>query len=246
MSTSFASYESLVHLMNCNYDPNLPVYYSDGHLNIVVNILQLMLNDFECVVTSVPMQEPLVEFGRTVYVSLPLVAQLVNMNVDLPKERVTITRNFNIFQGMRASTRPVKNSIQKCFENYGRGDDDDTDADTSNSNVSKSQFSTIEMTRIVQILRLVMMCAHFNQHHKRKHTTPYQRHDDFDELELAYVTREKQKKTKSNISIPSSTLYARQQCAAAVGANFGSGLLAAIKKEKLTDDESRKKRARRY
>lgn len=225
MSTSFDSYESLVYLMNCHYDKNLPSHYTDRHLDIVVSILQLMMsyNEFQCVVTRVPLQEPIVEYGSTIYISVPLVATLINFNVDLPKERITFTRNFNIFQGVK-KPKKVKNSLQQCYQNYKNNDTRANDNDDNRAS-SAARTSAVEMTRIVQLLRLVMMCAHFYQHHKRRHTPPYLKHDDFDEIELAHITKQKYLKAKKPNTKPFASVSQREQYVAAVGSDFGSTIL---------------------
>lgn len=240
MSTSFSSFESLVYIMNTQYDPSLPAYYVPQHIEIVKNVIHIMMRhqEMEVVVTNITLQEPIIANRNIIYISVPLVAMLVNLNISLPKEHVKITTNFNIFQNIRPRIR-AQNSNRDCVINYQRGIyGNNTNADSSEYNTTPRgpQFTSIEITRIVQLLRIVQMCAHFYQHYTLKHSPPYLRHDDFEPLELAHLTKEKlRKKIKSRYGHSSSSTYnhesmndvlQRTKLDSAVGSSFATSLIS--------------------
>lgn len=224
MSTSFSSFESLVHIMNTYYDVTLPPYYVPRHLDIVVNVIHQMVRykEIEVVVTSVILQEPIVANGDRIFISVPLVAMLVNLNVALPKEQVKFAKNFNIFQNMSNESKVKTSSSSQCVVNYQRGRSAAVDQADNEAMPLGVQFTSIEMTRIVQLLRLVTMCAHFYQHYKLKHAPPYTQHKDFDPVELAYLTKEKLLRKPQDVG--RETMYRRQQLASSVGPLFASSL----------------------
>lgn len=248
MSTSFSSFESLIYIMNSQYDENLPPYYVIKHIDIVVNVIHMMMQyrEMQVVVTNVMLQEPIIANGSTIYISVPLVAMLVNLNVALPKEHVKFATNFNIFKNIR--TPQQNTSTRQCIINYERGirpenSDDEDDNNYDDNTPLGVQFTSIQITRIVQLLRLVLMCAHFYQHYTLEHPTPYLKHSDFAPLELAHLIKEKNRKRsrKSNDDDDNTDFTSNKLLCARmnefVSPSFGTSLVA-----KAIDSQTIRKR----
>lgn len=168
MSISSQSWESIINVVNQFYDKNLKLHYTPEHLQLTFNILGMFVTErnFSVACTDVILREPIIFYGNTTYLSVPLIAKLVNKVVDLPPNRVEFVENVDLFDGLQSlvqedlSHKPhCKN---KCFED---------------------QFNHEETVRYTQILRIVVMCSHFLQH--RIHNIPFDNHKDFRDIEIA-------------------------------------------------------------
>ncbi|ATZ81525.1 GrBNV_gp60-like protein [Drosophila innubila nudivirus] len=220
MSVSINSYESIIKLACEYYDADMPIYFCEGHYNITCDIIALLLQkqEFSIVRTNIKLIEPIMEDGGVIYLSLPLIALLVNTLVELPKNSIEYKEDFNIFDGLNMITEE-KSSRNSCFtkansrpnnisqvlsrtraaDNYNKIASSVIGENVYNSTIvddsdTFQQFSPIETIRFTQVLRIVLMCAHFYQHYTEK--IPYTNHREFKTLEIA---KQKIKKNKRKL-----------------------------------------------
>ncbi|AYP97959.1 GrBNV gp60-like protein-like protein [Mauternbach virus] len=220
MSISINSYESVIKMACEYYDSDMPIYFCEGHYNIACDIVALLLQkqEFSMVRTNIKLLEPIMEYGGVIYFSLPLIALLVNTLVELPKNSIEYNENFNIFDGLNMITEE-KSSRNSCFtkansrpnniaqvlnrnqsaQNYNKIASSVVGANVYNATIVDDhdmfqQFTPVETIRFTQVLRLVLMCAHFYQHYTEK--TEYTTHRGFKKLEIA---KQKSKKNKRSI-----------------------------------------------
>lgn len=147
MSISTSSWESLFDLTARFYNPNLPTYFVDDHLDIVCNAIGLLSNcsEYRLVVTNVILHEPIVQYDKVIYLCRPLIALLVNKPVDLPPNRVEFLQNFNIFDSLRniieksRGSKQIRQSSSSSRRSNNDFDDEDTD-DGNNNNKSVSIY----------------------------------------------------------------------------------------------------------
>ncbi|ATY70239.1 GrBNV gp60-like protein [Tomelloso virus] len=164
MSISTQSYESIFKLAQAFYDPNMPLYFINEHIDMTCDVILLLLQckTIKLVKTNMILQEPIVENNNIVYISVPLVAQLVNDCVELPKNNVEFLKDehFDIFKEL----------------NYGVKTDDSKNQ-SSNCSIfaADEDFKPNERIRFIQTLRIILMCGHFYQHYNEK--IPYHVHN---------------------------------------------------------------------
>ncbi|AQN78607.1 ACH96210.1 GrBNV gp60-like protein [Kallithea virus] len=210
MSVSLDSYESVVKMTCEYYDSEMPLYFNEGHYNIACDIIALLLQkqEFSIVRTNLKLLEPIMENGGVIYMSLPLIALLVNSLVDLPQNSVEFVNNFNIFDGLNMITED-RSSQRSCYAKANRRPSSMSSVIVRNQNVQNynkivssaigknvyniepiddsnniQQFSPTETIRFTQTLRIVLMCAHFYQHYIGN--IPYNDHSTFQALEIAH------------------------------------------------------------
>lgn len=176
MSISTESWESTIALVSQIYDKSLPLVYSEEHIDLTCQLLGLFLRkkSFIVVRSTVVLTEPIICFNDVVYISLPLVALLVNKKVDLPPNKVEFVDKVDLFDGLIPA---VQKELPYCINKPGYTEDN-----------FNEQFNIEDTVRFSQILRIVLMCGHFYQHYTKK--IPYTTHDNFKSLEMAYIPKE--------------------------------------------------------
>lgn len=176
MSISTESWESTIALVKQYYDKSLPLYYSEEHFELTCQIIGLFLRkkSFIVVRTSVVLPEPIVCFNDDLYISIPLVALLVNKTVELPPNKVEFVEKVDLFDGLIPM---VQKELPYCLNKPGYLEEN-----------FNEQFNFEETIRFTQILRIVLMCGHFYQHYTKK--IPYTKHKNFKSIEMAYIPKE--------------------------------------------------------
>lgn len=220
MSVSLDSYESIVQLACLYYDKNMALYYTEAHYRMVCDMLAIVLQKSELTIvrTNVKLCEPILDYHGVIYISVPLVAMLVNLSVKLPKNNVQFVDDFNVFAGLVA-TKNTEQNTKNCILQASRplsmsgiNNIHLIDAapmlnanthfpgcntklknplasginEFTEHNQSLDILTSSELVRFTQILRLVMMCAHFQQHYCEK--IPFTTHKHFKKLEIAKQT----------------------------------------------------------
>lgn len=175
MSISSQSWESVIDLVNRFYDKHLPLYYTNMHIELTCNVLAMFLNkrNLQVVCTNVSLVEPIQYNSSTVFLSIPLIASLVNRNVDLPPNRVEFINKIDIFDGLKALVNEDVDCTQSSY---------------ANTKLLNEQFNDEETIRFTHILRIVIMCSHFYQHYVTK--IPFDSHENFKNIELASVPKQ--------------------------------------------------------
>lgn len=160
MSISTQSYESIINLATRYYDQHMPLYFVYEHIDVTCDIILLLLQrkTIKLVRTMSMLLEPIIENDNIIYISIPLVAFLINAPVELPKNTVEFVKDFDIFKGLDYG---VKNEEEqyKCFN--PQSDD-------------LGEFTPHERIRFTHMVRIVFMCSHFFQHYNEK--MPYTVH----------------------------------------------------------------------
>lgn len=190
MSISTESWESTITLVKQYYDKSLPLYFSDEHFDLICQIIGVFLRQksFIVVRTSVVLPEPIVCFNNDIYISIPLVALLINKTIDLPPNKVEFVEKVDLFDGLIPM---VQKELPYCMNKASYMDEKFED-----------QFNFEETVRFTQILRIVLMCGHFYQHYTKK--IPYTTHVNFKSIEMAYVP-----KAASMVNEPQKIDYSR-------------------------------------
>nr|DBA13120.1 TPA: gp60-like protein [Oryctes rhinoceros nudivirus] len=163
MSISVQSYESIVNLAAKFYDPNIALYFVNEHVDLTCDIILLLLQrkTIKLVRTMTMLLEPIVENSGMIFISIPLLAMLINEPVELPKNTVEFVDDFDIFKGLKhgvENTEP-KSSLLSCM---------------NNNNDELAEFTPEQRIRFMHVIRIVFMCSHFYQHYVGK--TPYTVH----------------------------------------------------------------------
>lgn len=173
MSVSLSSYESIVALVKQYYDPHMPCYYDQKHYDVLVQILGVLLQDqeYRLVETNVTMLEPITESSNYIYISIPLLAQLVNMPVEQPKAKIEFIQQFDLFRALESPVVDVNTTPNKACYN------------TNYKNQPDNRYSQKKHVQIVQLLRIVLAITHFYQHLIEK--IPYSSHVGWKNLERA-------------------------------------------------------------
>lgn len=176
MSISTESWESIISLVNHFYDKNIPVYYTEAHLDLTCKILALFLKQqsFHVVRTNVVLTEPLITYQNAIFLSVPLIALLVNKTVELPSNMVEFVENVDLFDGLKPL---IQQDLSYCIDKPGYSEE-----------ILEQQFSLEETVRFTQILRIIVMCGHFYQHYSQK--IPFHSHVNFKNIEIAYMPKE--------------------------------------------------------
>lgn len=159
MSVSTQSYEGLIKLATTFYDPYLPLYYDNLHIDKTCEVLLFLLREksIKIVTTFNILMEPIVDNKGIIYISIPLLALLINESVELPKNSVDFVEKFDIFEGLDFGANIEKEPPFKSSAHDG------------------SDFTPNERIRFSHMLRIVFMCSHFLQHYTSK--TPYTTHN---------------------------------------------------------------------
>jgi hypothetical protein len=99
MSVSYSSWESIVDLASKYYTRDLPIYYSIEHVRLTCTLLThlLKLRELSYVCTQTVLNEPIYYNKGIIYISIPLLAMLVNKTVEMPKYEVEFLRNVDLF-----------------------------------------------------------------------------------------------------------------------------------------------------
>lgn len=141
MSRSSASCEAVVELLSRYYDETMPLYFSDGH----VQLLQQLLLDLsptaslKATTTQVLTVEPIVYRSPTdliAIISIPLIGQLVQHTVEMPADNLEfVIGGINLLSDARvkatSSTTGRRRRDGDYDDNDDAADDDDTTDDTS-------------------------------------------------------------------------------------------------------------------
>lgn len=180
MSISVNSWESLVDLVSLYYDRNLPVYFDEKHVLLTCDIIAILLNrrDFPIIKTNVVLNEPIVAYENCIFLSIPLIALLVNKTVDMPPNKVEFVENFNIFDGLKSFVQTNENLKSTCR--------------TSAADNILNNSSTTETVRFTQMLRIMIMCSHFHQHYIKQ--IPFTCHKNFNMIEVAKISKSANKR----------------------------------------------------
>lgn len=90
MSISISSWESIVDLVSRYYTRDLSPYYTNNHVRLVCTLLLhlMKLKELNYVCTYITLCEPIIYNKGTIYISVPLLATLVNKPVDLPPNNI--------------------------------------------------------------------------------------------------------------------------------------------------------------
>lgn len=198
MSVSLRSVESILEIASRFYRKNLPLAYSQqAHISILLDIIGYVIHElaFPVVITSVPLAEPIFHLDKTIILSKSLIAYYMNQPIITDTGSVTLRRNVDLFDDL--------------FDGGGGGGAEQTattDAKTrsatkppSSSSSSRStiktaclranrldlseRFDELEYIRFANIVKLVVMVAHWYQHYAK--SIPYTDHSRFRSFELA-------------------------------------------------------------
>lgn len=178
MSQSIVSWERVAEVSARLYDQNIPTYYTIDHLEQCKNILATITGnkEYSYYISQLPLPEPIINDADDVVVfSEPLIAQLVNAPIEMPTQNVQIVEQFDLF-------REVKNVQAEELTRQNKS--------IITANIKKStpdHFDLSRYVRSVQLRRLVLAAAHYNEH-VTKHI-PFDNHNGFDGFDFA-VPRE--------------------------------------------------------
>lgn len=178
MSVSDSSWESILELAEKFYDRNLKLYYTTDHLDVILKILTYISNvkDVMYVFTRVTLIEPLMTYDNLLYISIPLVAELINLPVNLPQARIKFIKNVNIFESL------FKKDVQN-HEDCSTVATPSTYYNRQFTDCVKTKFSNDDLVRITHLIRLILMCRHYLVH--IDYGINFQSHKDFPKIECA-------------------------------------------------------------
>lgn len=171
MSISTKSYESIILLAKSYYNEYAPLYFTDDHVEITCDIILLLLQTktIRLVKTMIILLEPIVENDGVVYISIPLLAKLINAPIEMPNNKVEIvSKEFDIFESLKFGIELEKSKNEKCFY----------------SDETVDEFTPHQRIRFTHMIRIAFMCSHFFQHYSEK--IPYTTHNSsLNHLEMA-------------------------------------------------------------
>lgn len=193
-SATFDSWETIIAWAKRYYDPNLPLYYSEQHMRILLDMIGAALSrrQFRYVCTHLPLLEPIMTDGRgaVVFVSRYLVALYVNQPVRSPIDRVALVRNFDLIGELAPVLKTIEKSKRStcCNELFSTKVDETDEFDDEliklplcdQTSKFAQHFSDAENVRFHHLVRLTLLVAHWVQH--RRNAIPYNDHSHFRDL----------------------------------------------------------------
>lgn len=167
MSRSTASYENIARVAFSLYNDKLPTYFSTDHEDLICEAISYIcgLNSYAFTRTNVVMIEPLTHINLdsnkyTIILSIPLIGQLINAPIRVPKFETEILQNADIFENLTNAITASKET--RTPEELLRNIDD--------------LFNLDDTVRFVQILRIVLMVTHFKYHFQENSKDTYYNH----------------------------------------------------------------------
>jgi len=191
MSYSINSWENIIAACSKYYGTTDILFYDRNvHIGIACDMIALVLQktSFSYIITSIPLQEPIMLFKDVVFFSEPLFAKYVNMYVSRPVSDIKFVKpNCNILETLTGdiTTQPMPSNksrheiVDGCssgtYLHYYTPPSDMEELVTDNNYQNTTKF--------IQILRVILMVQHFTQHILTK--SPYSQHIKFKPIEMA-------------------------------------------------------------
>lgn len=104
MSLALSTWQSVLSFATEYYTPQLPLYYSERHTRILLDMIgtALGLRSFRVAFVDVPMPEPITCLETAVIVSRPLVGYYLNQPTRLPSDPIGFVSNVDLLADMLA------------------------------------------------------------------------------------------------------------------------------------------------
>lgn len=201
MSVSLESWEVIPKLLNSIYDPNIPINFCDQHIDSIFTLLTYLIKDqieITFNVTNIVLCEPIYEDNCIIYLSRPLIADLITKPVNfIHHDETDVISKINIFQGLNVESFKNQNPNNNDYDDeFGSNDSYDSDVDDDYYKYKKNtvrcdskrlkslaNFEYNNSIRYIQALRIIFMVEHFYQHYIKR--IPYNDHKNFTRLEHA-------------------------------------------------------------
>lgn len=106
MSLALSTWQSVLSFAAEYYSPQLPLYYSERHDRILLDMIghALGLRSYRVAFADVPMPEPITCLETAVIVSRPLVGYYLNQPTKLPTDPIGFVRNVDLLGDMIAES----------------------------------------------------------------------------------------------------------------------------------------------
>lgn len=106
MSLALSTWQSVLSFAAEYYTPQLPLYFSERHFRILLDMIghALGLRSYRVALVDVPMPEPITCLETAVIVSRPLVGFYMNQPTKLPEDPIGFVNNVDLLSDIRAET----------------------------------------------------------------------------------------------------------------------------------------------
>nr|WOJ45363.1 GrBNV_gp60-like protein [Apis mellifera nudivirus] len=163
-AATFTTWRSIVAWAHKYYDPNLPLYYCEQHVRILLDMIGAVLNrrEFRYVYTHLPLIEPLVSAtadDNVIFLSRYLIALYINQPVRSPIDHITIVHDVDLIGDLSSMLTSSIKGVPACEQEIAQ------------------KFTDAENVRFHHLIRLTLLIAHWSQH--RVHAIPYTNHARF-------------------------------------------------------------------
>lgn len=169
MSFSLDSWESIINVASLFYSDNLPTYYHDDYIDIIVRIIQFVINVHEDVKfywVDVDLREPLISHSKLnmIILSRPTFAEMINEKIDFIDLKIKHEETFDVFK--------VFGTIKYERENF------------SCVGSQTEKLTKDKEAKIIILIRIILIVQHWKMHEATKTTQSFS-HEDFHPIELA-------------------------------------------------------------
>lgn len=106
MSLALSTWQSVLSFASEYYTPQLPLFFSERHMRILLDMIghALGLRSYRVALVDVPMPEPITCLETAVIVSRPLVGFYMNQPTKLPEDPIGFVNNVDLLGDIRAET----------------------------------------------------------------------------------------------------------------------------------------------